>query len=93
MSASPQNLIQLIQPLPLNTIWSATGIGRFQFYINSIAVAIGGHVRVGLEDNLYYNNKRTKLATNPQLVERIVGVARAVGREIASPSEARAMLG
>jgi len=86
-------LALVIQPLPLNTIWSATGIGRFQFYINSIAVAIGGHVRVGLEDNLYFNNKRTKLATNPQLVERIVGVARAVGREIASPSEARAMLG
>lgn len=93
LSASPRNLIQLIQALPKNTIWSATGIGRYQFYINSIAVAIGGHVRVGLEDNLYYDKKKTEVATNSQLIERVVGVARAVGREIASPSEARTTLG
>jgi 3-keto-5-aminohexanoate cleavage enzyme len=54
-------------------------------------MAMGGHVRVGLEDNLYYSKGR--LARNEELVERVARIARELGRHIAQPDEARAMLG
>lgn len=93
LNATPLNLVTVVNALPEGTIWSATGIGRFQFYVNSMAIAMGGHVRVGLEDNLYYDEGKTQLATNPGLIERLVKVAHSTGREIASPSEARNILG
>jgi len=49
-------------------------------------------VRVGLEDNLYFDYEKTKLATNEQLVQRVVQIARLIGREIATPEDARATL-
>ena len=58
--------------------------------MNTHAILIGGHVRVGLEDNIYY--RRGELATNAQLVERVVQLARIFGREIATPDEARQIL-
>jgi uncharacterized protein (DUF849 family) len=60
--------------------------------MNSIAIAAGGGVRVGLEDNIWYDVERTKLATNRDLVERIVYIAKAMGREPLSPKEARGLL-
>jgi 3-keto-5-aminohexanoate cleavage enzyme len=54
---------------------------------------LGGHVRVGLEDNLYYDNNKTVLATNEMLVQRVVRLAKEIGRPIATPAEAREMLG
>jgi 3-keto-5-aminohexanoate cleavage enzyme len=54
---------------------------------------MGGHVRVGLEDSLYYSYPEKSLATNKQLVERVARIARELGREIATPAEARAILG
>jgi len=54
---------------------AATGIGRFQFAVNRLAIALGGHARVGLEDNLWFDNTRTDPASSPRLVERR-GVAR-----------------
>jgi 3-keto-5-aminohexanoate cleavage enzyme len=93
VSATPHNLTAMVRALPRNAVWSATGIGRFQFYINCIAITMGGHVRVGLEDSLYYDAEKRLLATNPGLVKRLATVAQAVGREVASPDEARLLLG
>ena len=93
ISATPFNLASMVRSLPENTVWSATGIGRFQFYVNSMAITMGGHVRVGLEDNIYYDIEKKHLAANPGLVERIVKVARAIGREIATPEIARQIIG
>jgi 3-keto-5-aminohexanoate cleavage enzyme len=54
---------------------------------------MGGHVRVGIEDSIYYNYPRKELATNEKLVERIVRISKELGREIATPKEAREILG
>ena len=83
----------MVDVLPAGTVWSAAGIGRFQFQINHLAVAMGGHVRVGLEDNLWMDAEKTDPATNVRLVERIVRVAEAAGRSIASPAETSRIIG
>ena len=72
---------------------AAAGIGRFQFPINTLALAMGGHVRVGLEDNLWMDAERTDPATNVRLIERVVRVAQAAGRAIATPARARQIIG
>jgi uncharacterized protein (DUF849 family) len=78
--------------LPAGAIWSAFGIGRAQFPLAAQTVLLGGHVRVGLEDNLYLD--KGKLApSNAALVERAIQIARLVGAEIASPAEARQIFG
>jgi 3-keto-5-aminohexanoate cleavage enzyme len=92
LSATPQNLALMIRALPPGTTWAAAGIGRYQFQVNSLAIAMGGHVRVGLEDNLYYDAHRTP-ATNPQLITRLVTLAKSAGRDIATPDESRTMIG
>jgi 3-oxoadipate:acetyl-CoA acetyltransferase len=89
LSATPLNLALLVERLPAGATWAATGIGRFQFAVNRLAIAMGGHVRVGLEDNIWFDEGRTVQATNPRLVERLVAVGRAMGREPASPSLVR----
>jgi 3-keto-5-aminohexanoate cleavage enzyme len=94
LSASASNLTTVIRGLPEGTIWAATGIGRFQFHVNGLAIAIGGHVRVGLEDNIWMDPEtKQEPATNARLIDRIVALARAHGREIASCADARRMLG
>lgn len=94
LSATPYNLVAMVRALPEGTVWSGAGIGRFQFYVNSMSVTMGGHVRVGLEDNLFYDPvEKTQPATNAGLIDRVVEVARAVGREIASPEEAKQIIG
>jgi uncharacterized protein (DUF849 family) len=89
LQATPFNLALAVERLPAGATWAAAGIGRHQFAINRLAIAMGGHVRVGLEDNLWWNDDRTELATNPRLVERLVMIARAMGREPASPALVR----
>lgn len=74
-------------------IINLAGIGRFQFLVNPLATTMGGHVRVGVEDNLYVDTDKQHLASNPALVERLVRLAEAAEREIATPAEARAMIG
>jgi uncharacterized protein (DUF849 family) len=91
--ATPFNLALAVERLPAGATWAAAGIGRHQFAINRLAIAMGGHVRVGLEDNLWWDDDRTELATNPRLVERLVTIARAMGREPASPALVRDRLG
>jgi len=91
--ADMRDLTYLVGSLPLGSIWSATGIGRFQTQINVAAILIGGHVRVGIEDSIYYKYPEKELSTNEKLVKRIVRIAQELGREIATPKEARNILG
>jgi 3-keto-5-aminohexanoate cleavage enzyme len=93
LAATPLNLATVVQALPAGSTWAAAGIGRFQLPINALAVAAGGHVRVGLEDNLWLDTAKTRPADNLSLVERVVGMARAIEREIATPAQARGLLG
>lgn len=93
LQATPFNLALAVERLPAGSTWAAAGIGRHQFAMNRLAIAMGGHVRVGLEDNLWWDDDRTELATNPRLVERLVAVGRAMGREPASPAFVRERLG
>jgi uncharacterized protein (DUF849 family) len=93
LAASASNLAAAVRALPAEATWSAGGIGRFQLDVNALAVAMGGHVRVGLEDNVWLDRDRTVHATNEALVARIVEVARLLERKPATPGEARAMIG
>lgn len=79
----------MIRDLPENSIWSLAGIGDDQLKMNSVAIAIGGGVRVGLEDNIWYDSKRTKLASNVDLLKRIHVIAEANGRDIMRSEEFR----
>jgi len=87
------DLSHMVKSLPPNVHWAAAGIGRFQLKMNFGAVLIGGHVRVGLEDNLYYDADTKDLATNKRLVERVVRFAGDIGRSIATAKDARQMIG
>ena len=90
MDATIENLYYLVKHLPEGTIWSAAGIGVHHLPIMFAALAMGGHIRVGLEDNLYY--ARGQKATNPMLVERAARVVKEFGKTPATPAEAREML-
>ena len=92
LSATPLNLALAVDRLPQGATWAATGVGRFQFAVHKWAIAMGGHVRVGLEDNIWWDDERTEPATNPRLVERLVTIARHMGREPASPAWVRSLL-
>jgi len=87
------NLCAAVHSLPARALWSATGLGKFQLKINVAAVLMGGHVRVGVEDNLFYDTARTRLSTNVEMVERVVRIAAELERPIATPARAREMLG
>ncbi|MDD3726640.1 MAG: 3-keto-5-aminohexanoate cleavage protein [Candidatus Ratteibacteria bacterium] len=91
--ATLSDLLHMVQSLPEGAIWGATGIGQFQMTINFSAVLMGGNVRVGLEDNIYYDIHKKKLATNVMLIERIVNFTKEIGREIATPAEVRSIIG
>jgi 3-keto-5-aminohexanoate cleavage enzyme len=90
--ATPKDLLHLVESLPLGATWSVAGIGRAQTPMATMAIVMGGHVRVGFEDNIYYA-KGVLAESNAQLVARVVRIARELGREVASPAEARRMLG
>ncbi|MBW7874666.1 MAG: 3-keto-5-aminohexanoate cleavage protein [Candidatus Cloacimonetes bacterium] len=86
-----ENLLFLIHKLPPGQSWSVAGVGRFQLPLAIHAIALGGHVRVGLEDNVYY--RKGELATgNAQLVSRIANISRACDREVATVKQAREIL-
>lgn len=91
MEATVQNLCELVDDLPAGCTWSVAGVGRQQLPMALAAIAMGGHVRVGLEDNLYYSKGR--LARNEELVARVARIAQEAGRPVATPNEAREILG
>jgi len=78
--------------LPLGSIYSFGGIGRFQLDSNMAGVAFDGNIRVGLEDNIFMDAEKKHPASNAMLVERIVKIIKLSGREIATPKETRKML-
>lgn len=91
-TADPSTITYLLERLPEGAYWSLLGVGRHQLSVNLFSLAFGGHVRTGLEDNVYY--RRGELAmSNAQLVERVVRLAGEIGRPIATPAEARALIG
>ena len=90
--ADVRDLSYLVDSLPPDSTWCAAGIGRFQTQVAAAAILMGGHVRIGLEDSIYYNCERKELATNAMLVKRVVALACELDREIASPAEARELL-
>ncbi len=92
-AATALNLSAAVAGLPRHSVWSGTGLGRFQVPVNVMSIAMGGHVRTGVEDNLYYDYERTRLATNEQLVRRLVRIAEEAGRPVANAEEARLALG
>ncbi|MGA8575654.1 MAG: 3-keto-5-aminohexanoate cleavage protein [Candidatus Cybelea sp.] len=91
LEATVQNLADLVDALPAGCTWSVAGIGRQQLPMAMTAIAMGGHVRVGLEDNLHYS--RGRLARNEELVARVVRIAAEAGRPVATPDQARKLLG
>ncbi len=87
-----RDLLYMVESIPSDSTWTVAGIGRYELPLATAAILLGGHVRVGFEDNIYYG-KGVLADSNAQLVERIVRLAKELGREVATPDEARAILG
>ena len=89
--ATVDNLCWLVKNIPAGSTWTATGIGRYAFQLAAPAIVMGGNVRVGFEDNLYL--ERGVLAkSNGELVDKVVRMAKLLGREVANSDEAREIL-
>ena len=86
------NLVFLVEHLPPHSVWGVAGVGRFQLPLAAHAIAMGGHVRVGLEDNIFYSKGKVA-KNNAELVARVVRLAKELGRDVATPDEARKILG
>ena len=82
----------MITQLPSASVWSLGGIGNWQLKMNLLAIIEGGGVRVGLEDNIYWDKNRTQLAENVDLIERIARLAGSVGRRVMAPKDCRVLL-
>jgi 3-keto-5-aminohexanoate cleavage enzyme len=89
---TPENVLAMTRELPENSIYFVAGIGLYQLPLTTFSMLMGGHVRVGLEDNNFYKRGQ-KASGNAQLVERVVRIAKELNREIATPAQARTMLG
>jgi 3-keto-5-aminohexanoate cleavage enzyme len=89
--ATPKSFLHLYDYLPENSTWSVIGIGKGHLPMAMMGLIMGGHIRVGMEDNIYYE-KGVLAKSNAQFVERIARIAREYGREIATPEEARQIL-
>lgn len=82
----------MVRDLPGNSYWAMAGIGDYQLMMNSVAIVSDGGVRVGLEDNIWFDKARTRLATNSDLLHRIHRLAEASVREVMSPGKFRELL-
>ncbi|MCX7885138.1 MAG: 3-keto-5-aminohexanoate cleavage protein [Caloramator sp.] len=92
ISGEPRDLIFMAESVPKNSTWTVTGIGRYQFPLATMGIIMGGNVRVGFEDNIYIS-KGVLANSNAELVEKVVRIAKEFGRDIATPDEAREILG
>ncbi|HCX04471.1 MAG TPA: 3-keto-5-aminohexanoate cleavage protein [Clostridiales bacterium] len=92
MSATARDLAFMVDSIPEGSTWTVAGMGRHQIPMAMIGMAMGGNVRVGFEDNVYLS-KGVLAKSNGELVEKVVRIAMELGREIATPDEAREILG
>lgn len=92
ISGSARDLVFLHGSIPPNSTWTVSGIGRHEFTLAAMAIGMGGHVRVGFEDNVYIE-KGILAKSNGESVAKVVKLARLLGREVATPAEAREILG
>lgn len=89
---TPAMLAAFLSAMPAETTWALAGIGHFQLDATLLAIAAGGHVRIGLEDNIWLDRERTRLATNEALVARVGQLAELAERPLATPAQARELL-
>ncbi|HHV27796.1 3-keto-5-aminohexanoate cleavage protein [Anaerosalibacter bizertensis] len=92
MNATVRDLAFLVHSLPEGSTWTVSGVGRHEMPMAVAAIIMGGHARVGFEDNVYIE-KGVLAESNAQLVEKVVRLANELGREVATPAEAREILG
>jgi len=92
MSPTPKTLIYCAESIPENWTWSVCAPGRYEMEMGTLAIIMGGHVRVGMEDNIFIE-KGVLAKSNAELVAKVVRIAKELGREIATPDEARRLLG
>ena len=92
MAGTPQALLYMVEQLPPDASWTVAGIGSAQLPLGTLAILLGGHVRVGFEDNVYYR-KGELASSNAQLVARIARISEELNRPVATPAQARAILG
>jgi len=91
MSGEERDFVFMKESIPENATFSVAGIGRYEFTLAELSIKNGGHVRVGLEDNIYIE-KGVLTKSNRELVEKVVNIAKKYGREIATPEDARKIL-
>ena len=82
-----ENVLQILKEVPKDALWLCSAIGPFQLPLTTLAILMGGHVRVGLEDNVYYSRGR-KAKSNAELVQRTVRIAHELNRAVATPAQA-----
>ena len=92
VAGTPETLFSLRQLLPSDSVFNCCAVGPVQFPMTTLSMLLGGNARVGMEDNVYYS-KGVLATSNAQLTARVVRIARDLGFEIASPDEAREVLG
>lgn len=92
ISAAPRDLVFMAESIPQGSTFTVSGIGKREFEMAALAIIMGGHVRVGFEDNVY-TSKGVLAKSNGELVEKVARISKELGREIASPSDARNILG
>ncbi|HLA82099.1 MAG TPA: 3-keto-5-aminohexanoate cleavage protein [Thermoleophilia bacterium] len=90
--ATPDNLLHMVRQIPREHPWSVCAVGAAEYPMVAMGLVMGGNVRVGFEDNIYLN-PGVQAKSNAEMVEKAVRLARELGREVASPEEARAILG
>jgi len=91
MTATARDLAFMVDSIPAGSTWTVAGVGRYEMPMAAMGIAMGGHVRVGFEDNVYLE-KGVLAKSNGELVEKVVRIAKELGREIATPDEAREIL-
>ncbi|WP_416198754.1 MAG: 3-keto-5-aminohexanoate cleavage enzyme [Sporanaerobacter sp.] len=92
MDATVRDLAYLVHSLPEGSTWTVAGVGRHEIPMAVAAIIMGGHARVGFEDNVYLS-KGVLAKSNAELVEKVARISREIGREVATPDEARKILG
>lgn len=89
--ANSKNLLHCVESIPLDSTWSVAAVGKGQLPMNLFALILGGHIRTGFEDNVYFRYRELALS-NSQFVDRLAKYASDLGRNVATPTEARKIL-